>query len=49
MSFWEKLSECLNEFHSRDILLVCGDLNARVSVVKVKGVTGRPGGLVHKE
>lgn len=38
-SFWEKLCECLSESENKDRLLVCGNLDARVSEVEVEGIT----------
>ena len=42
-SFWESLHECLDGFGERDMVVVCGDMNAKVGDVEIDGVIGKFG------
>ena len=41
--FWSELSECVDGLRGRNIVVVLGDLNARVGDNEVEGVIGRYG------
>ena len=47
--FWNELSECVGSFGRNELVVVLGDLNARVGNKVIEGIVGWHGVLLRSE